>query len=440
MKQHTRLFGLMTLIVLASVTIMGASNLTSDQILNSVYNSTDHTIQIGVSLDTMKDSTALTNAATFPLNLEHETSGTPAAGIGVGAKFTQQITAGATLVAKIAAVMTDVSATHDADMVTYLAKAGAAPTEAFRITSTGVVSLINGETIDNSTNGTVTYTTPIEAHVNSTSSTVTAPIEQHTNVTSHTVTSPLIGLDGAVTVNDSSADVDFRVESNGSQYALVVNAGDDRVGVFTAAPTVPLDVTGESLFTGAMTIEGGEFSFNPSVGAYNYTVIAPVEAHTNSTSSTVTAPIEQHTNTTSFTVSSPILAAVQGTTGGWSIRAYEATTGALSGGTGSCAVNVPSGALLIGSQLRVDTAITSGDGGTTWGAIYATGSTATIAANTTSFNKDTKVSTFFNANAATAITTGTTTITVAPNAGTFSGGVIRCISYAMVFTAMAAAP
>ena len=45
-------------------------------------------------------------------------------------------------------------------------------------------------------------------------------------------------LDGkAVTINESSADLDFRVESNGNANMLVVDAGNDRVGVGTASPS-----------------------------------------------------------------------------------------------------------------------------------------------------------------------------------------------------------
>ena len=40
-------------------------------------------------------------------------------------------------------------------------------------------------------------------------------------------------LDGAVTINESSADVDFRVESNGLTNALFVDAGNDAVGINT---------------------------------------------------------------------------------------------------------------------------------------------------------------------------------------------------------------
>ena len=38
-------------------------------------------------------------------------------------------------------------------------------------------------------------------------------------------------LDGAVTINESSADVDFRVESNGNANMLFVDGGNDRVGI-----------------------------------------------------------------------------------------------------------------------------------------------------------------------------------------------------------------
>lgn len=40
-----------------------------------------------------------------------------------------------------------------------------------------------------------------------------------------------VGLDGAVTINDSSADVDFRVETDSSQYALEVNGGNNNVSI-----------------------------------------------------------------------------------------------------------------------------------------------------------------------------------------------------------------
>ena len=51
-------------------------------------------------------------------------------------------------------------------------------------------------------------------------------------------------LDGAVTINDSSADVDFRVESNGNANMLFVNGGTDKIGIGVTDPDATLDVSG----------------------------------------------------------------------------------------------------------------------------------------------------------------------------------------------------
>jgi hypothetical protein len=65
------------------------------------------------------------------------------------------------------------------------------------------------------------------------------------NVTG-TVTSDGADLDGAVVINESSADVDFRVESNGNQNMLFVDGGNDRVGIGTNAPGTALHVSASS--------------------------------------------------------------------------------------------------------------------------------------------------------------------------------------------------
>ena len=59
-----------------------------------------------------------------------------------------------------------------------------------------------------------------------------------------TVPVELANLDGAVTVNESSADADFRVESNGSANMLFVDGGNDRVGINTNSPLVKFTVAG----------------------------------------------------------------------------------------------------------------------------------------------------------------------------------------------------
>ena len=68
-----------------------------------------------------------------------------------------------------------------------------------------------------------------------------------------------VSLDGGnVTINETSADVDFRVESNGNANAIFVDGGNDRVGILNASPAVALDVTGAVTASG--TITGNLFS------------------------------------------------------------------------------------------------------------------------------------------------------------------------------------
>ena len=58
-----------------------------------------------------------------------------------------------------------------------------------------------------------------------------------------TVPVELANLDGAVTVNESSADVDFRIESNGNANMLFVNGGSDSVLV---GHNTDISIAGES--------------------------------------------------------------------------------------------------------------------------------------------------------------------------------------------------
>ena len=61
-----------------------------------------------------------------------------------------------------------------------------------------------------------------------------------------TVPVELANLDGAVTVNESSADVDFRIESNGNANMLFVDGGSDRVGIGTNSPSANLEIEASS--------------------------------------------------------------------------------------------------------------------------------------------------------------------------------------------------
>jgi hypothetical protein len=74
-----------------------------------------------------------------------------------------------------------------------------------------------------------------------------------------------VELDGGNFVfNNSSADVDLRIESNGNANAIFVDGGNDRVGIMNGSPSVPLDVTGAAKISGAVDLDGGAFTWNDS--------------------------------------------------------------------------------------------------------------------------------------------------------------------------------
>ena len=64
--------------------------------------------------------------------------------------------------------------------------------------------------------------------------------------------------------NEASADVDFRIESNGNANAIFVDGGNDRVGIMNASPSVTLDVTGAAKISGAVDLDGGAVTWNDS--------------------------------------------------------------------------------------------------------------------------------------------------------------------------------
>ena len=68
----------------------------------------------------------------------------------------------------------------------------------------------------------------------------------------------------SVVINEDSADVDFRVESNGNTHGLFVDAGNDRVGVMTSSPGYALDVSGS---TDALKLPTGNTAQRPTATA-----------------------------------------------------------------------------------------------------------------------------------------------------------------------------
>ena len=110
-------------------------------------------------------------------------------------------------------------------------------------------------------------------------------------------------------------------------------------------------------------------------------------------------------------------------TGAWRLG-YRTAEATLSGTSTAIQVNIPAGAKLVGTLLRVDTAITSGNGATSWTAAYTGGASATIGTGL-AFAKNTKANALFNPYAATPIATSEVDIVVSANSGSFSGGVVH---------------
>lgn len=125
------------------------------------------------------------------------------------------------------------------------------------------------------------------------------------------------------------------------------------------------------------------------------------------------------------------LSATNVTVGRFARKSYEATA-TLSGANTTIQVNVPAQAKLIGVQLRVDTAVTSGDGGTSWDAAFSGGSSTAVATGK-AFTMNTKVVFPMTGE----IVGSEADILIDCNgAFTFSGGVIRAIVYYEEIAAM----
>ena len=78
-------------------------------------------------------------------------------------------------------------------------------------------------------------------------------------------------LDGGTFVfNESSADLDFRIEGNNTTHMVFVDAGNDRLGINNASPSTTLDVVGTAKISGKVDIDGGDFVFNESGASVDF--------------------------------------------------------------------------------------------------------------------------------------------------------------------------
>lgn len=163
MKSQFRIvFGIALVLLALLASYSEATNLTTEQILNASFDTTASALKVQWSKNDAEIVSALTNAVQNVFDVKHTTTGTPANGIGAGLTFTQETSAGNNETGMIfEALTTDVTGTsEDFDFVLKLMAAGAAAAEKFRVTSTGVVTLVNAATLDNSTNGTLAIAEP----------------------------------------------------------------------------------------------------------------------------------------------------------------------------------------------------------------------------------------------------------------------------------------
>lgn len=77
-----------------------------------------------------------------------------------------------------------------------------------------------------------------------------------------------VDLDSGIVINEGSADVDFRIESDDSTHMLFVDAGNDRVGIKQSSPLYELDVNGEAYIRTRLFAGDGSAS-NASIRFYN---------------------------------------------------------------------------------------------------------------------------------------------------------------------------
>ena len=84
---------------------------------------------------------------------------------------------------------------------------------------------------------------------------------------------------GSFVFNESSADVDFRIEGNGDANLFFTDAGNDRIGIKTASPSTELHVVGGVKATGAIDFDGGGFTFNDSGAALDFRIETDTLTH-----------------------------------------------------------------------------------------------------------------------------------------------------------------
>ena len=75
---------------------------------------------------------------------------------------------------------------------------------------------------------------------------------------------------GAFIFNDSSADLNFTIESKGDDTNFFSDGGEDRIGIGTGTPSTKLDVVGGFKASGAVDLDGGAFTWNQTGASLDF--------------------------------------------------------------------------------------------------------------------------------------------------------------------------
>lgn len=110
----------------------------------------------------------------------------------------------------------------------------------------------------------------------------------------------------------------------------------------------------------------------------------------------------------------------------------EAVT--LSGSTKATSLDIPSGAVLLGASMCVNTAVVDDDGDDTWSAAFSGGSETALASGAAAAAA-TKVDLLIVPE----VTDDVTNVTFTPNGGDFTAGVIEIVVYYEALTSLASA-
>jgi len=209
---------------------------------------------------------ASTNSVLYPLVVRRTTSGTPANNIGGGIEFQAETSTTANQVAaRISADWSTVThASRTSRMFFYLVNNAASPAAALTLTPTRATiaqelyytygadhylasphDLGTNTFVSEKTNGNFTITGYLLRLYGTTGVDLRALGNNTITTRTNNVARQTIDGSGNYIINDTGTDSDFRIEGDTDANLFVLDAGLDRIGIGTNAPTAKFDVNSD---------------------------------------------------------------------------------------------------------------------------------------------------------------------------------------------------